>query len=224
MSVPISLYRSADFCEKMIKDSEDGGDRGGERGLLPGVGVFGTGAAARRLVPMLRREGFQVEALWGRSRESAAAAASDLGVPYSTNRVDEVLLRKDVDLVVILCPPAHHSQIAVKALGIGKHVAVQCPGGLTQDEALRMVQAAQYYPRLTATLCCGLRSLPAFEKMRRAVAGGLIGPSVRLCDVRVNLGALVGKRYSWLCDEGMGGGVLNLLVRIFGEHCLHLII
>ena len=45
------------------------------------------------------------------------------------------------------CPPSHHSQIAVKALGIGKHVAVQSPGGLSQEESMRMVQAAQYYPR-----------------------------------------------------------------------------
>ena len=54
---------------------------------------------------------------------------------------------KDVDLIVVACPPSHHSQIAVKALGIGKHVAVQSPGGLSQEEAMRMVQAAQYYPR-----------------------------------------------------------------------------
>ena len=57
-------------------------------------------------------------------------------------------LPKDVDLIVVACPPSQHSQIAVKALGIGKHVAVQSPGGLNQDEAMRMVQAAQYYPRL----------------------------------------------------------------------------
>ena len=57
-------------------------------------------------------------------------------------------LLQDVDLIVVACPPSQHSQIAVKALGIGKHVAVQSPGGLNQDEAMRMVQAAQYYPRL----------------------------------------------------------------------------
>ncbi len=82
-----------------------------------------------------------------------------------------------------------------------------------------MVQAAQYYPRLSAALCCGLRFLPAYEKMRRALSGGLVGPEVKLCDVRVNLRSLVGKRYSWLCDEGMGGGVLNLV----GSHVVDLL-
>lgn len=82
-----------------------------------------------------------------------------------------------------------------------------------------MVQAAQYYPRLSAALCCGLRFLPAFEKMRRAVAGGVVGTDVKLCDVRVSLRGLVGKRYSWRCDEGMGGGALNLV----GSHVVDLL-
>ncbi len=58
-----------------------------------------------------------MQALWGRTRDEADLVASELEIPFATNRVDEVLLRKDVDLVVILCPPAQHSQIAVKALG-----------------------------------------------------------------------------------------------------------
>ena len=104
------------------------------------------------------------------------------------------MLRKDVDLIVIIGPPSHHSQIAVKALGIGKHVTVQCPGGLNQDETVRMVQAAQYYPRLISTLICGLRFLPAFQKLKTEIeAGEFIGDKVKLVDVRLNMASLVGK-------------------------------
>ena len=66
--------------------------------------------------------------------------ATSLNIPFFTSRVDDVLLRKDVGLVVILCPPNLHSQIAVKALGIGKHVLCGIPGSLNQAEFLRMVQ------------------------------------------------------------------------------------
>ena len=45
------------------------------------------------------------------------------------------------------CRHALEKGCLLKALGIGKHVAVQSPGGLSQDEAMRMVQATQYYPR-----------------------------------------------------------------------------
>ena len=32
---------------------------------------------------------------------------------------------------------------------------------------------------------------------------------VNYCDVRVDTCSLVGERYSWLCDDAMGGGVLS---------------
>ncbi len=36
--------------------------------------------------------------------------------------------------------------------GIGKHVAVQPPAALGQNETLRVVQAAQYYPALLSVM------------------------------------------------------------------------
>ena len=71
-------------------------------------------------------------ALWGRTSAEAEAAAATLGVSFHTCHIDDVLLRKDVDLIIILCPPSLHSTIAVKALGIGKHVLCGVPGGLNQ--------------------------------------------------------------------------------------------
>ncbi len=73
--------------------------------------------AGRKVICFSIEKGFRVEALWGLTREEAEVAAKELGIPYATNRIDDVLLRKDVDLLLVLCPPAHHSQIAVKALG-----------------------------------------------------------------------------------------------------------
>ncbi|MGH0146018.1 UNVERIFIED_CONTAM: hypothetical protein FKN15_007620 [Acipenser sinensis] len=48
--------------------------------MLPGVGVFGTGSTARVLVPLLRAEGFSVEAVWGRTEEEARQLAEELGI------------------------------------------------------------------------------------------------------------------------------------------------
>ena len=62
-------------------------------------------------------QGFCIEAIWGKTTEEAENVAQTLDIPFSTSRIDDVLLRKDVDLILVLCPPSHHSQIAVKALG-----------------------------------------------------------------------------------------------------------
>jgi len=191
---------------------------------LPGIGVFGTGQSTLTIVPYLKKEGFSVEAIWGKTTEEAESLAQMLDIPFSTCRIDDVLLRKDVDLILILCPPSHHSQIAVKALGIGKHVAVPPPAGISQSETLRMVQAAQYYPSLISIAVYGLRFLPAFVKAKEMLSqlddNNRIG-QITLCDVRINSPNLIGSNetYSWACDDHMGGGILNQ----FGSHVIDIL-
>lgn len=186
--------------------------------MLPGIGVFGTSNVVRILVACLRAKGFKVEALWGRTVDSAAALAAELDIPFCTNRVDEVLLRKDVDLVCIICPPNLHSQIAVKALGIGKHVVCDRPAALCQSEVLKMVHAAQYYPSLISLLSHGLRFLPAFVQMKKCIQDGYVG-EVTVCDVRVQCGGLIDDHYDWTCEEVMGGGILTTV----GSHIIDIL-
>ncbi|GIY64516.1 glucose-fructose oxidoreductase domain-containing protein 1 [Caerostris extrusa] len=186
--------------------------------MLRGVGVFGTGKIIRVLVPCLRAKDFRVEAIWGRTKEAAEKIATELDIPFATDQVDEVLLRKDVDLVCIICPPHLHSQIAVKALGIGKHVVCDRPAGLCQSEVLKMVHAAQYYPSLISILFHTLRFLPAFVQMQKVVRDGYIG-DLSICDVQVQCGSLLHDRYDWTCDELMGGGLLTNV----GSHIIDII-
>ncbi|KAM8715687.1 hypothetical protein ACLKA7_002694 [Drosophila subpalustris] len=181
--------------------------------MLPGVGVFGTGEIANVLVPLLREKGFEVRAIWGRTLKEAKETSSAQNVAFHTNVIDEVLLRKDVDLVFIVCQPFLHAEISVKALGIGKHVVCDKPAGLHQMDAMKMVRASQYYPTLISLVNHPLRFLPAFTQMRRCLQDELIGPlaAVALMDVRVQMGTLFPEKYNWMCDAQMGGGALNLV-------------
>lgn len=90
--------------------------------MLPGIGVFGTGSVARVLVPILREKGFNVEAIWGPTLRDAEDISKELQIPFYTNKIDDVLLKKDINFVFIICAPYLHSQISVKALGIGEFV------------------------------------------------------------------------------------------------------
>lgn len=189
--------------------------------MLPGIGVFGTGNVVKVIVPFLREKGFKIEALWGRTLNAAEDVAKELEIPFFTNKIDDVLLRKDVDLIFIICSPNLHAQIAVKALGIGKHVLCDKPTGLCQGEALKMVRASQYYPSLISIVNHSLRFLPAFLQMRKAISEGYIGSEgeITVCDVRVQMGSLLHDSYDWLCDDTMGGGVLTLV----GSHVIDLV-
>lgn len=189
--------------------------------MLPGIGVFGTGAVARALVPFLVSRGFAVRALWGRTLAEAEAAARDLTVAFYTDSIDALLLRKDVNLVFVLCAPNLHAQISVKALGIGKHVVCDRPAGLDQAEALKMVRASQYYPALISLINNSLRFLPAFARMRKAILEGYTGNPQQLSvmDVKVQMSSLLGDSYDWHCDDTMGGGTLTLV----GSHVVDLV-
>lgn len=107
--------------------------------MLPGIGIFGSGEVTKVLVPFLREKGFNIVGLWGPVLKEAEEVAKVLNIPFFTNRIDDVLLRKDVALIFVLCPPYLHSQISVKALGIGKHVMCDKPFGISQLDALKMV-------------------------------------------------------------------------------------
>uniref|UniRef100_A0A4W5PSN6 Glucose-fructose oxidoreductase domain-containing protein 2 n=1 Tax=Hucho hucho TaxID=62062 RepID=A0A4W5PSN6_9TELE len=174
--------------------------------MLPGVGVFGTGSTARVLVPLLRGEGFEVRALWGRSEEEASSLAQELGIPFHTSQSDDVLLHPDVDLVCIYISPPLTRQIAVKALGIGKNVV--CEKAATAVDAFKMVTAARYYPQLLSIVGNALRFLPAFVAMRQLLAEGYVG-ELQVCDARVYGPSLLDQSYGWTCEELMGGGGLH---------------
>lgn len=120
--------------------------------MLPGVGVFGTSLTARVIIPLLKNEGFAVKALWGRTQEEAEELAKEMNVPFYTNRIDDVLLHQDVDLVCINLPPPLTRQIAVKTLG-----EFRCWGGREggKGRMLRPCRGGLLRGSTTFTLYCG---------------------------------------------------------------------
>lgn len=78
---------------------------------LPGIGIFGTNEVVKVLVPILREKGFEIQAIWGKTISEAEAIAKELKINFFTNKVDDVLLCKNVDLIFILCQPFLHQQI-----------------------------------------------------------------------------------------------------------------
>ncbi|KAK5640011.1 hypothetical protein RI129_010822 [Pyrocoelia pectoralis] len=186
--------------------------------MLPGIGVFGSGTEVRVLVPILKENGFKIEAIWSRTVQEAQEISKELGIPFFTNKVDDVLLRKDVDLIFVLCSPNLHAQISVKALGIGKHVVCDKPAGLNQTDALKMVRAGQYYPTLISLINHSFRFLPAFTHMRKAINENYLRSEITLIDIRLQSGRLFSEsdNYDWKCDYVMGGGTLNLI----GSHVI----
>ena len=176
---------------------------------FPGVAVFGSGDIVNFLVPVLRHFGFSVEAIWCRTLDEAEKYSRSLNIPCKTAKEDEVLLLKKVELIFIVCPPHQQSEIAVKALNIGKHVICGLPVAHNSAEAEKMVKAARYYPSLMCVLSNGLRFLPCFIKMKQLIVDNFIG-SIVTCEARIYCLNAVVNHYDWTCEEKMGGGILHM--------------
>jgi predicted dehydrogenase len=78
---------------------------------LPGCGIFGSNEVVKAIVPILREKGFEIQAIWGKTIQEAEQIAKELKINFYTNKIDDVLLCKNVDLIFILCQPFLHQQI-----------------------------------------------------------------------------------------------------------------
>lgn len=88
--------------------------------------------------------------------------------------VDELLARKDIDVINVLTPNAYHEEYVVKAVRAGKHVLVEKPPEMTLEKTDHMIEEARKAGvKLGVVLQCRFRK--AVEAMKAAVDSGRFG-------------------------------------------------
>ena len=113
----------------------------------------------------------------GRDAQRAEEAAARLGWTESATDWRSVVARDDIDVIDICTPGDSHAEIAVAALGAGKHVLCEKPLANTVAEAEAMVEAAEraHAHGVRAMVGFTYRRVPAIALARRLVAEGRIG-------------------------------------------------
>jgi predicted dehydrogenase len=113
----------------------------------------------------------------GRDAQRAEEAAARLGWTESATDWRSVVARDDIDVIDICTPGDSHAEIAVAALGAGKHVICEKPLANTVAEAEAMVEAAEraHAHGVRAMVGFTYRRVPAIALARRLVAEGRIG-------------------------------------------------
>ncbi|WP_026768347.1 Gfo/Idh/MocA family protein [Asinibacterium sp. OR53] len=100
------------------------------------------------------------------------------------NDFRELLVRKEVDAVVIAAPDHWHAAMAVRAAEAGKDIYCEKPMALTVKEGRAMVNAARKYNRVFQTGSMQ-RSWHEFRQTAELVRNGYIG---QIKSVKVNVG------------------------------------
>jgi predicted dehydrogenase len=113
----------------------------------------------------------------GRDADRAAEAAARLGWAASETDWRVLVERDDVDLVDICTPGDTHAEIAIAALGAGKHVLCEKPLANSVAEAEAMTEAAETAAAHGVRAMVGFtyRRVPAVALARRLVSEGRIG-------------------------------------------------
>ncbi|MCI0144121.1 Gfo/Idh/MocA family oxidoreductase [Arthrobacter bambusae] len=120
---------------------------------------------------------FEQKVLVGREPEQVAEAAAKYGWSEAATDWREVIARDDIDIVDICAPGWMHAEIAIAALGAGKHVLVEKPLANTLAEAEAMVAAAAAARARGVQSMVGFnyRRVPALALARELIAEGRLG-------------------------------------------------
>jgi predicted dehydrogenase/threonine dehydrogenase-like Zn-dependent dehydrogenase len=172
------------------------------------VGLIGAGNYARAmLLPHFKSAGAELQSIATASGLTARTVAEKFGFRFCVSGAGEVLADEEVNLIVIATRHDSHAELARRALERGRHVFVEKPLALNDDELESVIAAAA---QSKGELVVGYNR--RFSPLARAAKEFFTDRQAPLSiNYRVNAGRI--PRGHWAQDAREGGG------RIIGEVC-----
>ncbi|MFN7974901.1 MAG: bi-domain-containing oxidoreductase [Acidobacteriota bacterium] len=175
----------------------------------PGIGVLGAGAFAQgTLLPAIARTDVERVVIASPGGLSTAHAGERHGFAAATTDESLVLSNPAVSAVFIATRHDDHARQAAAALTAGKHVFVEKPVALDEDELAVVEAALASSPGKLLMVGFNRRFAPATREMKDFLAAVQTPLTI---NVRFNAGPIPPDH--WTQDGEVGGG------RIIGEAC-----
>jgi predicted dehydrogenase len=163
-------------------------DNGLDQDRVVTVGLVGLGYWGPNLLRVLC-ELPDVRVKWICDLDEDRLRTYSLRAPEATptKRYEDLLEDADVDAIVVATPVFTHFDLAIRALGAGKHVFVEKPLAPSTELADRLVQVAD---ESDLRLMCGHTFLysPPVRHIQEMISGGDLGSVFFVSSSRVNLG------------------------------------
>ena len=158
------------------------------QGQTVGVAVIGSGYWGKNLVRNFYKIG-ALKLICDKNEEVLASFMSQYQNVATCVAISDVLARPDIDAVVIATPAETHYTLAMEALLAGKHVFVEKPLVLHEDEGEKLIAAASERKRV---LMVGhlLQYHPVFTRLKELTRKGELGRINYIYSHRLNLGKI----------------------------------
>ncbi len=141
-------------------------------------GLLGAGAIIDRWIKGARQvDDMEIVAVASRTAASAERMAKKYDIP-ETLTFDEMVERKDIDVVYVPVPHPAHKELAIKALNAGKPVLVEKPAAVTAADFDEMAACARKNGTFLME-AVWTRFFPIVDKLNSIIEAGTIG-EVRL--------------------------------------------
>lgn len=106
-------------------------------------GLLGAGKILDRWMKgAVQLDDMEIAAIASRTRESAVKMADKFHIPEVLT-YEEMLERKDIDIVYIPVPHTAHMELAMRAMEAGKSVLVEKPAGINVHQWEKMIECAR---------------------------------------------------------------------------------
>lgn len=176
------------------------------------LGIIGAGNFTKAMiVPMLSKLNANIKYIASSKGLSSTTTAQKYNIGKSTTNYKDILADSEIDAVLITTQHNAHARQVIECLEAGKHVFVEKPLALTQDEIEEIVKV---YEKGNASISVGFnrRFSPFIQDMKKQLGNTADAPIHVVATM--NAGFIPADH--WVQDMEVGGG------RIIGEAC-HLI-
>jgi len=184
-----------------------------------GVGVIGCGKIAEigHLPAYLSCPGVQLKGISDVDRKRLSRMSNKFRVADTFTDYNDLLKRRDIDLLSVCVPPVLHHDIVLEAAKQGKHILCEKPFALSVSQAEKMNEAAQNYH---VQLYAGFQSRfsATMSETMRLYRSGFIG---KISSIYVKCSSNAPSKATWYYDRSRGGG--GALFDI-GQHPLDMVL
>ena len=171
-----------------------------------GFGVIGCGGIATtvHLPSLLEIPEAKLIAVADVLKEKAKEAAQKFGAKAYYTDYQELLKRKDVDVVDVCTPPFLHKEHAVAAAEAGKHVICEKPLCITLSDADEIIRAARK-AGVKLTVDFMFRFHPLYQRVKQMIDDDALGRVVMMWLTNI---VMTSPTHPWFWNKSKSGGML----------------